>query len=396
MSGLTRREFVRASSLALAGAPLLAEGAPAYGRTYRACVIGHTGRGGYGHGLDMSFQKIPNVSIVGVADPNEKGRLDAARRIGAPHAYADYREMLEKERPQLVAICPYYVERRLEMTQAAAEVGAHVYMDKPMAVSLEEADAMVAVAEKHKICLAVAHHLRLVPAVVHLKTLLEGGLIGELLEIRARGKEDGRAGGEDLIVCGWHCHYLLRYFAGEPTWCSARVTQGGKEVTAADRRPGTVPVGPVTGDALHASFAFPGGVQGHFASQKGRGGRGSDFQVVLYGLKGVVQIHIGPEPRIYYLADPLWSPGRSGAPWQPLPDAPTTADASGLSGQEANNKRLVEDLIHAAETGGQPVASIYEGRAVLEMVMGVYASHLTGERAMLPLKNRRHPLGSLT
>jgi predicted dehydrogenase len=201
--------------------------------------------------------------------------------------------MLEKERPNLVAICPYYVERRLEMTQAAAEVGAHIYLEKPIAITLEEADAMVAVAEKRNVRVAVAHHMRLAPAVVHLKKLVEDGLIGELLEIRSRGKEDTRAGGEDLIILGWHCHYLMRYFAGEPLWCSARVTQAGKDVTTEDRRPGTIPVGPVAGDSIHASYAFPRGVQGHFASQKGHGGRGSDFQVVLYGAKGVVQIHIG-------------------------------------------------------------------------------------------------------
>ena len=186
----------------------------------------------------------------------------------------------------------------------------------------------------------------------------------------------------------------MRDFAGEPLWCSARVTQGGREVTAEDRRAGTVPVGLVAGDDVHASFAFPRGVQGHFASQIGHGGRGSDFQVVLYGAKGVVQVHIGNEPRIYYLADPLWSPGRSGAAWQPLPGAPSSADPSGLSGQDANNKRLVEDLIRAAETGGQSVASIYEGRSVLEMVVSVYASHLSGARAALPLKERKHPLAA--
>jgi predicted dehydrogenase len=51
--------------------------------------IGHTGRGWYGHGLDMAFQKIPTVTVVGVADPNEKGRARAARRTGAARAYAD-------------------------------------------------------------------------------------------------------------------------------------------------------------------------------------------------------------------------------------------------------------------------------------------------------------------
>src|SRR5262245_42085972 len=140
MPALNRREFVWASSLAFGGASVAAaasEQPPEVPtKAYRACVIGHTGRGGYGHSLDMAFHKIPNVTVVGVADPDEKGRLNAARRIGAARAYADYRDMLAKERPQLVAICPYIPERRLEMTQAAAEVGAHVYVEKPMAVSL--------------------------------------------------------------------------------------------------------------------------------------------------------------------------------------------------------------------------------------------------------------------
>jgi hypothetical protein len=109
----------------------------------------------------------------------------------------------------------------------------------------------------------------------------------------------------------------------------------------------------------------------------------------------VAQIHISADPRIYYLADPLWSPGRSGASWRPLPGAPANRDPSGLTGTAANNKRLVEDLIRAAENGGQSVASGYEGRATLEMVLSVYASHLKGGRARLPLKERKHPLGSL-
>jgi predicted dehydrogenase len=178
----------------------------------------------------------------------------------------------------------------------------------------------------------------------------------------------------------------MRYFAGEARWCSARVTQGGKEVTPDDRRAATVPVGPVAGDAIHASYAFAAGVQGHFASQKNRGGgRGSDFQVVLYGSKGVVQIHIAGA-QVYHLADPLWSPGRSGAAWRPL---------AAPKGERAGNEALVADLLRAIETGGQTVASLQEGRAVLEMIMGVYASHLQGARAPFPLRERRHPLGSL-
>ncbi len=389
----TRRQFLKdcpagIAALGLAGAPA-APGA----RAHTACVIGNSRRGGYGHGLDLAFQKIPGVTVAAVADPDEKGRSAARERIGAARAYADWREMLRKERPSLVAICPRWVEERLEMVSAAAEVGAHVYMEKPMAASLEEADAILAAAERNGIQIALAHHSRSAPTVLHLKKLLGEGLIGDLLEIRARGKEDRRAGGEDLMVLGWHCMYLMRLFAGEPLWCSARVTEGGRDITAEDRRAATEPLGPVAGDSIHATYSFPGGVHGHFASQKTRpGGR---FQLELYGSKGAAVIHIGMSPEVYYLPDPLWSPGKTGIRWQPPPGAPSNDDPSGLRNQAAANKRIVEGLLKAIETGNPCPENGREGRGVLEMIMAVYAAHLSGGRAAFPLKDRRHPLGKL-
>ena len=144
-----------------------------------------------------------------------------------------------------------------------------------------------------------------------------------------------------------------------------------------------------------ATDAFPGGVHGHFASQKVPPGQGMRFQIALFGSKGVICIHIAQDPPVYYLSDPLWSPGKTGAAWAPLPGAPSNADPSGLTGIEAANKRLVEDLLRAAETGTESVAGAVEGRATLEMIMAVYAAHLGGGRARFPLADRRHPLGTL-
>src|SRR2546422_3226207 len=70
-------------------------------KLYRACVIGDTKRGGYGHGLDVCFQRIPNVTVVAVADPGEKGRAAAMKRAGVEKGDADWKEMLEKEKPHL-------------------------------------------------------------------------------------------------------------------------------------------------------------------------------------------------------------------------------------------------------------------------------------------------------
>lgn len=390
---IARRFFVKLAG-AIGGAALGIRAAPwiAEPRRYRACVIGSTGRGGYGHGLDVAFQRIPRVSVVAVADPDEKGRREAARRAGAERTYADWREMLEKERPDLVSIGPRWAVDRLEMVRAAAEVGAHVYMEKPIAQDLEEADAIVDTAEKRGIRIAVAHQVREAPGTIYLKRRIDEGLIGEVLELRTRGKEDHRAGGEDLMVLGTHCMYLMRYFAGPALWCSARVTQDGREITARDGREATEPLGPVAGDSIHATYAFSGGVQGHFASQKGRRGGQDCFQLSIHGSKGIALMHIDQEPEIYWLPDPTWSPGKTKVVWRPLEGLPSSADPTGLRDEEAANKRAVEGLIRWIETGEESPVSIREARAALEMIMAVYVSQLSGARAALPLAQRKHPL----
>ena len=346
----------------------------------RACIIGHTGRGDYGHGLDLAFQKISDVAIAAVADPDETGRADAVRRTGAGKGYVDWREMIRLEKPDLVVAASRWVEGRAEIVTAALEQGAHVFTEKPMAVSLEEADRMVAAAEKRKVQLAVAHVLRLSPAILHLKKLVDDGLIGDLLEIRARGKEDARAGGEDLLVHGTHCFYLMRLFAGEPLSCTARVTEKGREVTAADRRAGSEPVGPVAGDSVVAAFDFADGVRGHFASQRSPAPR---YQFGLYGTKGAALVLPAADPQVLHLADAKWS----SAAWRPVPDAPSSPGGYG-----ALNQRMIEAWLEAVRTGRPSATSGLEARAGLEMMMAVYASHLSGKRVELPLKDRRHPL----
>ena len=56
----------------------------------------------------------------------------------------------------------------------------------------------------------------------------------EVIEIRTRGKEDSRAGGEDLMILGWHCLYLMRYFAGQPAWFWGTERAFASEVVVAD------------------------------------------------------------------------------------------------------------------------------------------------------------------
>jgi predicted dehydrogenase len=55
---------------------------------YRAAIIGHTGEGNYGHGLDMVYAQMPEVEVVAVADPDPEGLAAAAQRTGAPSSLA--------------------------------------------------------------------------------------------------------------------------------------------------------------------------------------------------------------------------------------------------------------------------------------------------------------------
>jgi predicted dehydrogenase len=386
---MNRRTFLVAGGAMAAGLPLRAEPV-----VLRACVYGHTGRGGYGHGLDTCFNNLENVQVVAVADPDEKGRESAAHRIGVPRTYASFAEMLDAEKPDLASHGPRWVEKRLEMLTIAAERKVDVYMEKPIAVSLEEADAMVAVAEKHRTKIVVAHQNRLLPQILHLKKLVDDGLIGQLLEIRTRGKEDSRAGGEDMMVLGTHCMYLMRLFGGEPLWCTARVTQDGRDITAADRHAASEPLGPVAGDNVQAAFAFPKGVMGYFASQKVPQGEGGRFQCTLYGSKGMAHFGIGSDSGVSYLPEPLWSSGKTSA-WKSLPDAPSNEHPSGLKGTLAANRFIVEELIRIRCSQARSPVDIYEARSTLEMIMSVYTAHFSGGRAAFPLKDRRHPLGAL-
>ena len=70
----------------------------------RVGIIGHTGRGNYGHYLDMAFVGVEGAEIVALADPDEAGRQAAVAKTGAPTGYADYVQMLEEEKPDIAVV----------------------------------------------------------------------------------------------------------------------------------------------------------------------------------------------------------------------------------------------------------------------------------------------------
>ncbi len=395
---MKRREFIAAtvSGLGVVAAHRRARAARAK-KTYRVGVIGRTGRGNYGHGLDVVWNHVEGVKVAAVADENAEGRARVAKLLEAPKTYADYREMLAKERPDIVAVAPRWLDCHRDMVLACAEHGCHVYLEKPMCRTLAEADEMIAALEAKKLKLAIAHQTRYSPTMDRVKELIEAGKLGDVLELRGRGKEDRRGGGEDLMVLGTHIFDLMRFFAGDAEWCFARVWDDGKLVTKDHVRKGAEGIGPLAGDEIHATYRFPGRTMAYFSTDRARHGAAKRFSLWIYGSKGVVTTSTGSLPECWFADDPSWQPGRSKASWIRVTGAGLGKPETYASATHARlgNQRAVRDLIHAVETDTQPRGSAYDGRAALEMILATYESHRLGKPVALPLENRKHPLPML-
>lgn len=391
---MKRREFIKNTAAGLAA--FSAVGGEAKERKYRVAVIGRTGKGNYGHGLDTVWNDVDQAEVIAVADEDAKGRAEAPKRLRAPRAYADYREMLEREHPQIVSVAPRWLDCHRDMVLACAEAGCHIFLEKPMCQTLEQADEMITALEKRNLKLAIAHQTRYSPSLQHVKQPIAEGLLGDILELRGRGKEDRRGGGEDLMVLGTHVMDLMRFFAGDPRWCFSRVSDNGKPVSRENVRDGAEGIGPLAGDEIHAMYRFGGATMGYFSTHRARHGAASRFGLQLFGTKGILTMTTGALPEIWLVEDPSWQPGRSNARWKRVTSAGIDKPETLVDrGQALGNRLIALDLIRAIEIDTQPSGSMYDGRAALEMILAVYESHRLGRPVDMPPANRRHPLSLL-
>jgi len=365
-------------------------------KKYRVGVIGRTGKGNYGHGLDVVWKGVEQVDVVAVADDNPGGLIAAQRKTTAKKAYADYRQMLDNEKLDIVAVGPRWLDKHHELVLAAAEHGCHIYMEKPFCQNLEQADEMVQACEMRHLKLAIAHNNRYCPTAAFIQKVIEQGEIGDLLELRARGKEDARrGGGEDLWVLGTHMLDLMRKFAGDVSACYATVTEKKQPVNRSHVYQGNEGIGPLAGDEIEAMYTFENKLTGFFSSHRGAAGSPSRFGLQIFGSKGVVEMTSGYQKTAYILQHSSWSPGRTGAKWLPVSPEGIGKPSKGPTGSHPANHAAVIDLIDAIENDRNPISSMYDARAATEMIVGIYESHRLHGPAKFPLKNRKNPLTML-
>jgi predicted dehydrogenase len=149
-----------------------------------------------------------------------------ARTYGGIAAFGSYDEALADSRPVAAIVCTPH-DRHLADTLSALRAGKHVLVEKPIARTLEEADAMIDAAQAADRVLMVAENFHFMPAFQYVRALIERGEVGALREIHlvARGFRRHRgwrlavenAGGGALIDGGIHYVHNLRWWGGPVT-----------------------------------------------------------------------------------------------------------------------------------------------------------------------------------
>jgi predicted dehydrogenase len=356
------------------------------GKKLRVAVIGHTGRGNYGHGLDTMWLKIPAVEIVAVADADAAGLAGALQKLGVTQGFADYRQMLSEVKPDIVAIGPRHVDQHRDMLLTAIKFGAKgIYIEKPFVRSPAEADEVIAAAEKAGVKIAIAHRNRYHPALAMAAKLIADGAIGRVLEMRGRGKEDPRGGSLDMWVLGSHVMGVALALGGTPRACTAGVFQGGKPLTKAAVKEGDEGIGLLAGDEVHARFEMANGVPFFFDSikdarlKKTAYDDPASFGLQVFGNAGVIDFRMDQEPF-------AWIQTGSAAR-QPL-----LADKD-IAKKVSSHEIPGLDLIDAIQNNRAPLCDAAHGREITEMISAVFESHrLNGQRVTFPLQTRQNPL----
>jgi len=367
-------------------------------RKYRTGIIGSTRRGDYGHGMDTAFNDLPQFEVVALADEDAAGRAAAGRRSGAARLYADYREMLAKEELDFVGIGPRWVMEHRAMVAAAAAAGCHIFLEKPLAGTVAEADAMLAACQRAKVKCALAHQLRTMPPLRRALAELKAGRFGRLLRLFGRPTDDARGGGEELIVHGTHFFDLMVAIAGPPRWVSGHLTVGGRDATPGDRREGREPVGPIAGDSAAVMTGFDGGVRGFWNSTANLNLGGTVYGLQLECEKALIQLRTRGEVFIY--PGPVVEPENEKRAWEKVwvEDWHFTPEHQPRRLNDyihRGNQTLLRELVQAVERDTEPTASLRDALFVTEIIQGAYASHFAGGvRLPIPLTDRRHPLAA--
>lgn len=317
------------------------------GRTYRVAIIGC---GGISRRHARGFRDQPGCELVAGADVKTENAAKLAAEFEIPRTYTDHRALLEKERPDLVAICTW-PGTHAEIVIAAAAAGAvGVLCEKPACLSLEEADAMIAACLRAETCLAIAHHHRFGRANTTARRLIAAGAIG--VPTLLRGGTDG-----GLLNNGTHFIDTCRYLLGDP---AARWVMGQVE-----RRTDRYERGHPIEDRCLGLVGLEGGARLLVESDMPPDWPGGCF---VYGTEGTLRLE----------ESGLSLQNAEGSGWRSVP-----------LDEETNQH---QELIAWVEGGPESRQSARLARPTTEIMMALYESARSRALVTLPLPSTRSPL----
>ncbi|AAM85976.1 gfo/Idh/MocA family oxidoreductase [Yersinia pestis] len=153
--------------------------------TDRVIKVGVIGAGFMGAMHARIWQQMYGVEVVGVADP-DLSRSEALKPwIPQLNGYEDFNQMLEQEKPDIVSICTKD-DFHLAPALAAAKVGAHIFLEKPIATTVEDGEAITRAAREANVKLGIGFLLRFDPRYSRAQEILASGSAGEVSHISAR------------------------------------------------------------------------------------------------------------------------------------------------------------------------------------------------------------------
>ena len=324
------------------------------------------------------------VTLGALADTHADARREFGDFFGIPEdkRYADYREMLDAERPDLVDVCSWHQQHAEMVIAAAARRPKAILCQKPMAVDLGEADAMLTACERNGVKLIIAyqrpHHATWLAA----RDLIRQGAIGTVCQVQM---DDGG----NLLNTNSHNIRLALFLLDEPEvkWVLGAVERTTDRVErglpAEDACLGLV--GLATGATIL--------IQGNLVRGLGQGCR-------VIGSDGVMELDTTRPPDAEIPSDaPMYMPEGPSARYN------TEVGVVRYFGTTTNGWVQVETPWHDAWAHqcqeaidwvdgrvAEPISRAERGRAVQEIMMALFESARKKQRVYLPLKTRINPL----